>query len=74
MKNAKVYQNPSGAFLWDRYGAEEALQIKWAAKTIQPDLFKNIDIAAETKSFYKTFLNFSLTDDQVQKIILAQKP
>ncbi len=74
VKNGAVYQNPSGAFLWDRYGAEEALQVQWAAKTIQPDLFKDFDIAAETKNVYKTFLNYDLSDEQVQKILLAQRP
>ncbi|SHH97351.1 iron complex transport system substrate-binding protein [Sporobacter termitidis DSM 10068] len=74
VQKGQVYQNPAGAFLWDRYGAEEALQIQWAAKTINPDLFKDLDIASEAKSFYKTFLNYDLTDDQVQKILTAQKP
>jgi len=36
--------NPKGVFSWDRYGAEEALQIQWAAKTLYPDLFTNINI------------------------------
>lgn len=74
VKNGAVYQNPAGGFLWDRYGAEEALQIQWAAKTLNPTLFKDLDIAAETKSFYKTFLRYDLTDEQVQKILTAQKP
>lgn len=37
VKDGKVYINPNGAFMWDRYGAEEALQIQWAAKTLNPD-------------------------------------
>ena len=32
VKNKRVYVNPTGVFSWDRYGAEEALQILWAAK------------------------------------------
>lgn len=74
VKNNKVYQNPTGAFLWDRYSCEEALQIQWAAKTINPDKFKDLDINAETKNFYKTFLNYELTDEDVQKILKAQPP
>lgn len=31
----KVYLNPKGVFPWDRYGPEEALQIQWAARTLQ---------------------------------------
>ncbi|MBC2582694.1 ABC transporter substrate-binding protein [Clostridium sp. DJ247] len=74
VKNDKVFLNPDGAFLWNRYGTEEALQVQWAAKTIQPDKFQTLDIAKETKSFYKTFLNYDLTDNDVQKILNAQAP
>lgn len=74
VKNDKVYQNPAGAYLWDRYSAEEALQIQWAAKTIYPDKFNDLDIAAETKGFFKKFLNYDLTDDDVDKILKAQPP
>lgn len=74
VKNGKVYLNPDGAFLWNRYGTEEALQIQWAAKTIQPDKFKNIDMIKETKSFYKQFLKYNLTDEDAQKILNAQPP
>lgn len=74
VQNNKVYQNPTGAFLWDRYSCEEALQIQWAAKTLNPERFKDLDINSETKNFYKTFLNYELTDDDVQKILKAQPP
>ena len=40
VKNKKVYVNPAGVFSWDRYGAEGALQILWAAKTLHPELLK----------------------------------
>lgn len=74
VKNSKVFLNPDGAFMWNRYGTEEALQVQWAAKTIQPEKFENLDIAKETKSFYKKFLNYDLTDNDVQKILKAMPP
>lgn len=74
VKNGKVFLNPDGAFLWNRYGTEEALQVQWAAKTIQPDKFQSLDIAKETKSFYKEFLKYNLTDDDVQRILKAMPP
>ncbi|OAA84007.1 putative ABC transporter permease protein [Clostridium ljungdahlii] len=58
-----------GTFLWDRYGAEEALQIQLAAKTLHPYKFQNIDIKQEAKNFYKTFFNYNLTDDEVNRIL-----
>lgn len=74
VSNNKVFASPDGAFSWDRLGPEEALQIQWAAKTIHPELFSNINMEKETKSFYKTFLNYNLTDDETNKILNALAP
>lgn len=74
VKNNRVYLNPEGAFIWSRAGAEEALQIQWAAKTINPDMFQSIDINNETKWFYKTFFDYELTEENVQKILNSQEP
>ncbi len=74
IKTKKVYLNPDGAFYWDRYGAEEALQIQWAAKLLNPDKFVDLDIAKETKTFYKTFFSYDLTDNDVQKILKGLPP
>lgn len=69
VKNHRVIYNPDGAFLWDRYGAEEALQIQWAAKVLHPAQFKSINIEAETRYFYQKFLNYPLSDDDIQQIL-----
>lgn len=74
VKKGKVYFNPDGAFYWDRYSAEEALQIQWAAKILHPDKFKSIDIVKETRYFYKTFLNYDLTEAEANKIINDEPP
>ena len=74
VKNGKVYGNPKGVFSWDRYGAENVLQILWAAKTIQPDLFKDVDIKAKTKEFYKEFLNHDLSDTEYGYILKGLNP
>ena len=74
VKNKKVYVNPAGVFSWDRYGAEGALQILWAAKTLHPELFKDVDIAAETNKFYKEFLHYDLSDKEVGYILNGLDP
>ncbi|MGP7816785.1 ABC transporter substrate-binding protein [Niallia sp. 01092] len=74
VKQGKVFQNPDGAFLWDRYGAEVALQIQWAAKLLNPDKFADLDMVKETKYFYKNFLNYELTDDEANRIISGNPP
>jgi iron complex transport system substrate-binding protein len=72
IKNNKLYLNPKGVFYWDRYGAEEALQIQWAAKTLYPDLFKDLDIKDVLKKFYKQFFDYELTDDDIEGILTPQ--
>ncbi|WP_103641941.1 ABC transporter substrate-binding protein [Campylobacter concisus] len=74
VKNKKVYVNPAGVFSWDRYGAEGALQILWTAKILHPDLFKDINIKAETKKFYKEFLHYDLSDKEVGYILNGLDP
>lgn len=73
-KTKKVYLNPIGAFFWDRYSAEGALQLLWAGKLLHPELFTTVDVAAATKRFYKTYFAYDLTDAQVQKILTANLP
>ncbi len=74
VQNGKVYVNPKGVFGWDRYGVEELLQIQWAAATLHPELFTNLNIEEKVKDFYKTYLNYSLTDDEVKLILSAKNP
>lgn len=74
VKNKKVYVNPEGAFLWDRYGAEEALQIQWAAKILYPEQFQAIDIVKETQFFYKTFMNYDLSEQEAARIVAGEAP
>ncbi|EJP75354.1 MULTISPECIES: ABC transporter substrate-binding protein [Campylobacter] len=74
VQNKKVFGNPKGVFSWDRYGAEAALQILWAAKTIQPEIFADIDVKAETKAFYKKFMNYDLSDAEFGYILNGLNP
>lgn len=74
VKDNKVYGNPQGTFPWDRYSAEEALQILWAAQKLHPDQFKNLDMVKKTKSFYKTYYNYDLTTKQAKQILAGEMP
>ncbi|MDS0525809.1 ABC transporter substrate-binding protein [Clostridium sp. SHJSY1] len=74
VKNNQIYSNPVGTFNWDRYSAEEALQILWAAKTFYPDLFKDLDLVKKTQEFYKQFLDYDLSSDDAQRIISGLDP
>lgn len=72
--NKKVYVNPYGIFAWNRYSVETPLQLYWAAKTFYPDSFENIDIATETKNFYKTFFGYELSEENAANILAARAP
>ena len=73
VQDKKVYVNPKGVFGWDRYGVEELLQVQWAASVITPDQFGDLKMEQKVKDFYRDYLNYKLTDDDV-KLILAAKP
>lgn len=74
VKNNKVFVNPKGIFKWDRYGIEEALQVQWCAALLYPQFFEDFDIREETKYFYREFLNYELSDEQVDKFMNHQDP
>lgn len=74
VKEGKVYGNPRGTFAWDRYSAEEALQVLWVAQLLHPEKFKNLDMVTETRNFYKNFLDYDLTADQAKLILAGKDP
>lgn len=73
-RHGKVWTNPQGVFPWDRYGCEVLLQLEWAAQHIQPDLFRDIDLHRDLKTFYTQFFRYHLTDDDVTRILAGQPP
>ena len=74
VKNKQVYVNPKGVFGWDRYGVEELLQVQWAAATLHPDLFGDLDVKQKVQDFYATYLDYTLNDDEVELILAAKNP
>ncbi len=74
IKNGKLYRNPEGAFPWDRYSAEEAMQIQWAAKMLYPAEFADLDLVEETKYFYNTFMDYSLSTEEAERILNGLPP
>ena len=74
VKNGKLIRNPYGTFNWDRYSTEEALQVLWAAKTLHPDKFADVDMVKETREFYSTFFGYQLSNDDAQRILDGNPP
>jgi iron complex transport system substrate-binding protein len=74
VREGKVFVNPSGAYLWDRHSAEAALQVLWAAKTLHPAQFADLDVRKETRSFYAKYFHYALTEKELDSILNATTP
>lgn len=73
VKTKQVYQLPSAVSRWGHPSSMETpLAILWTAKLMYPEQMKDIDMAKETKYFYKTFFNYDLNDQVVQQILAGQ--
>lgn len=72
VKNKRVYKVPMGIYRWDAPGVETPLMMKWLAHLLQPGIFKDIDIHKETRSFFKDFMKYDLTDSDLA-IIFADE-
>ena len=42
--------------------------MKWLAHTLQPQIFKDINVRQDAREFYKKFLNINLTDEELSNI------
>ena len=74
VREGKVYLNPKGVFLWDRYSTEFALQLQWVSKLIHPDLFADTDMPARVREFYQRFFGYSASDEEITRILNAEPP
>ena len=68
VKEGKVYKYPLGMYRWFPPASDTPLVLKWLAKTIQPELFKDMDMDEEMRSFYSEHYGVQLTDEDIQKI------
>lgn len=68
VKKKEVYKMPLGMYRSYTPGVDTPITLLWLAKAVYPDLFKNIDITAKTKEYYKTVFGVTLTDKQAEKI------
>lgn len=73
VKENKVYTNPDGVTMWD-YGSEGILLLEYIAKTLHPDLFKDLDMKKEVKEYYSKFYHYNLTDDEANRILQHLPP
>jgi iron complex transport system substrate-binding protein len=68
VKNRQVHKMPLGMYRWYVCNADSPLTLLWMAKQNHPDLFADIDLDREIKSYYKRFYNLDLADEDLNQI------
>ncbi len=71
VKTHRVYLIPTTAFCWfDRPpGVNRIIGIPWTAKTLYPDLFEDMDLAALVREFHEVYLHVTLSDDEIGQLL-----
>ena len=72
VKNKQVYEIPSNPYNWfDRPpSVNRIIGFKWLGNLLYPDVYQ-YDIAKEVKTFYKTFYQYDLSDEEITKELMV---
>jgi iron complex transport system substrate-binding protein len=73
VRSRRIWSSPEGVWYWDG-GAEQVLLLQFLAKRLYPDLFLDLDLAGEVKSYYARFYRTSLSDDDVANLLDGRSP
>lgn len=68
VKDKQVYKLPLGIYRSYTPSADTPMTLLWMAKTVYPELFKDVSVPKEVKSYYKDLYGIKLTDAQVASI------
>lgn len=68
VQNQKVYKMPLGMYRSYTPGADTPVTLLWFAKMIYPELFEEIDIVQEAKTYYQEVFGVELSDEQAASI------
>lgn len=74
VQKRRVYVNPKGVNVWSARSGDGALQVLWAAKTLHPKLFMDLDMGREVQSFYTTFYHHNLTREELDCVMQGTPP
>ena len=66
VKTNQIHVFPIGVIRWFAPGPEYGgLLPNWAAKSMYPDKFQDVDLASQMKYFYPTFMHYNISDQEV---------
>lgn len=68
VKEGNVYKLPLGTYRSYTPSADTPVTLLWMAQKVYPDLFADVDIAAEVRDYYKELYGISLTDEQIERM------
>jgi iron complex transport system substrate-binding protein len=69
VKNGKVYTEPEGTYPWSVRSAEGVLMPVFLGTILHPDKFADLSLADVTKTFYKDYYGYDLSQEQLDAIL-----
>ncbi|MBR1811448.1 MAG: ABC transporter substrate-binding protein [Clostridia bacterium] len=67
-QNGRIFKMPLGMYRSYTPGADTPVTLLWLAKSVYPDLFADIDVTAEAKSYYQDVFGVELSDEDIASI------
>ncbi len=71
VKNQQVYKVPMGIYRWSQPNVEAHLYLEWLGKIIQPRVFADVNLKADTEEFYKSMFDYELNEEELNMIYHA---
>ena len=68
VQNRTVYKMPLGTYRSYTPSADTPVTLYWIAKKVDPELFGDIDVEKEVKSYFKYMYDIDLTDEQIKRM------
>ena len=72
VKDKQIFVQPRGVSTMSS-GTEGGLQVLWLAKIFYPNEFKDVDMKAKVREFYKRFYSYDLNEDELSEILYPTK-
>lgn len=68
VKEGRVYKFPLGMYRWFPPASDTPLVLEWLAKTMQPEVFADLDMDKEITEYYKKYYGCDLKAEDLQAI------
>ncbi len=68
VRDGRVYKMPLGTYRSYTPGVDTPITLEWLAQKVYPDLFGDLDVKADTVSYYRDIYGITLTDQQVESM------